>query len=234
MSALILPTTAAVDIAARTALRPRILAKHKCGCRCSRKSRRCAAYRQQGPLRVNDSLSIIIPVRDAEATLSEQIHHLLDLLPDLTSRFEVVVVDDGSTDHTADVARDLARQYPQLRLICHPEARGRDMAVKTGLAIAGGQTVLVKEDAAAISSSDLRRLWSLRHDDGVVMARTERQRGIFDSAMLDRIGNWSHAMRTLARRTSPGGMQMIRRDASQSLARGSISQSDVRVVTSNR
>jgi glycosyltransferase involved in cell wall biosynthesis len=193
----------------------------------------CAAYRQQGPLRVNDSLSIIIPVRDAEAVLTEQIHQLLDLLPDLTGRFEIIVVDDGSRDHTADVARDLARQYPQLRLICHSEMRGRDMAVKTGLASARGQTVLVKEDFAAISSTDLRRLWSLRHDEGVVMARTERQRGVFDPATLDRLNTWGHSLRNLAKRANPGGIQMIRRDAAQSLGGGNAALSDVRVVASD-
>jgi glycosyltransferase involved in cell wall biosynthesis len=196
-------------------------------------SRRCAAYRQQGPLRVNDSLSIIIPVRDAEATLTEQVHHLLDLLPDLTSRFEIVVVDDGSSDHTADVARDLARQYPQLRLICHAEMCGRDAAVRTGLVNSQGETVLVQEDFAFVSPTNLRRLWALRHDEDVVMARTERQRGVFDPAMLDRLNTWGKALRNLARRASPGGIQMIRRDAAQFLAGSNVALHDVPAVASD-
>ncbi|HMC11423.1 MAG TPA: glycosyltransferase family 2 protein [Pirellulaceae bacterium] len=180
---------------------------------------------------MNDSLSIIIPVRDAEATLAEQVHHLLDLLPDLTSSFEIVVVDDGSTDHTPELARDLARQYPQLRLIRHQEMRGRAVAVKTGLASAQGQTVLVKEDFATVSPTDLRRLWSLRHDEGVVMARTERQPGIFDPALLERLNTWGQALRNLAKRASPGGIQMIRRDGAQSLAGGNAAFNSVRVTT---
>src|SRR5436190_1039147 len=150
-------TTPAVGNAARTTIRWRKLVTDVVHRRSTRKSCRCAALRSRGPLRVNDSLSIIIPVRDAEATLAEQVHHLLDLLPDLTSSFEIVVVDDGSTDHTPELARDLARQYPQLRLIRHQEMRGRAVAVKTGLASAQGQTVLVKEDFATVSPTDLRR-----------------------------------------------------------------------------
>jgi cellulose synthase/poly-beta-1,6-N-acetylglucosamine synthase-like glycosyltransferase len=167
---------------------------------------------------VNDSLSIILPVRNSEALLHRQVHQLLELLPDLTGDFEIVIVDDGSADHTADTARELAREYPQLRLICHGEPRGRDVAIKTGLSISQGQTVLVQEDFADISPTHLRRLWSLRDDPQVVMARSQRQAGIFDSALLERLTTWGQALRNLARRASPGGIQMIRRDGAQSLA----------------
>jgi cellulose synthase/poly-beta-1,6-N-acetylglucosamine synthase-like glycosyltransferase len=167
---------------------------------------------------VNDSLSIIVPVRNAEAHLHQQVHQLLELLPDLTSDFEIVIVDDGSTDHTADTARELAREYPQLRLICHAEPRGREIAVKTGLSSVQGQTVLVQEDFADVSPTHLRRLWSLRDDPNVVLARSQRQAGIFDSALIERLTTWGQALRNLARRASPGGIQMIRRDGAQSLA----------------
>jgi polyisoprenyl-phosphate glycosyltransferase len=167
---------------------------------------------------VNDSLSIIVPVRNAEAHLHRQVHQLLELLPDLTADFEIVIVDDGSTDHTPETARELAREYPQLRLICHSEPRGREIAVKTGLSSAQGQIVLVQEDSADVSPTHLRRLWSLRDDRQVVMARSQRQAGIFDAALLERLTTWGQALRNLARRASPGGIQMIRRDGAQSLA----------------
>lgn len=167
---------------------------------------------------MNDSLSIIVPVRNAEALLHRQVHQLLELLPELTSDFEIVIVDDGSTDHTADTALELAREYPQLRLVCHSEPRGREIAVKTGLSSAQGQTVLVQEDFADVSPTDLRRLWSLRHDRQLVMARTHRQPGVFDADLIERLTTWGQALRNLARRASAGGIQMIRRDGAQSLA----------------
>jgi glycosyltransferase involved in cell wall biosynthesis len=178
---------------------------------------------------VNDSLSIIVPVRDAEATLAEHVQELLDVLPDLTSQFEIVVVDDGSTDHTVDVARDLARKYPQLRLVVQPEHRGYDLAVRMGLAFANGQTILVQEDTAALSPTDLRRLWSLRHDRGVVMARAHQRPGLFDPSLLERLSTWGQSLRNLARRTPTSGIQMIRRDAAQSLAGGNATAQEERI-----
>lgn len=113
---------------------------------------------------MNDSLSMIVPVRDAEGTLVAQIHHLLDLLPDLTCRFEILVVDDGSSDHTVDLARDLAREYPQVKLLRHAVPLGRSAAIRTALNVASGGTILVQEDAGPVRAADLRRLWSLRVD----------------------------------------------------------------------
>jgi cellulose synthase/poly-beta-1,6-N-acetylglucosamine synthase-like glycosyltransferase len=165
---------------------------------------------------VDDSLSIIVPVRDVQASIWDQVHYLLDLLPDLTSRFEIIVVDDASRDHTAEIAGDLAREYPQVKLLVHSDQRGLAHAAKTGLAAANGQIILVQEDMATVSANDLRRLWSLRHDRDVVMARSQQKPGTLSPDVIDRLSTWGQSLRNLRKRTSPGGIQMIRRDGAQS------------------
>ena len=166
---------------------------------------------------MNDSLSIIVPVRNAEKTLSQQIARLLDVLPDLTTRFEVLVVDDGSTDHTGELVRELATEYPQLRLIRHREPRGIEAAVRTGLQWVQGRTVFVQEDAASLSSADLRELWALRHDEELVMARAASRPGVFDPLLLDRLGQWGRTLQTAAQSPAGGGIHMIRRVAVEKL-----------------
>ena len=165
---------------------------------------------------LSDSLSIIVPVRNAEAALSAQIGKLLDVLPDLTNRFEIVVVDDGSTDQTIDLVRDLATRFPQIRLIRHRECRGIEAAVRTGLQWAQGRTVFVQEDAAALSVAELRQLWTLRHDDEVVMAHSVSRPGIFDPQLLDRLSQWGRTLQSAAQ-SAGGGVHMIRRAAVERL-----------------
>jgi hypothetical protein len=167
---------------------------------------------------LNDSLSIIVPVRNAEATLATHVSRLLDLLPDLTPQFEVVVVDDASADQTVELARDLAREYPQVRLICHNEMKGPEAAVKTGLQWAQGKTLFVQEAATPPSHTDLRRLWSLRHDSDVVMARAARQPGVFQPELLDKLTTWGESLRKLAGGAAASSIQMIRRDAANEVA----------------
>jgi hypothetical protein len=174
----------------------------------------CASQRE-GIYFVNDSLSIVVPVRNAEATLAGQIGRLLEILPDLTGRFEIVLVDDASTDHTVELARELAAQYPQLRLVRHRDVRGQEAAVRTGLQWTSGRIVFVQEDPAASSMADLRRLWSLRENEEVVVSNAEGRPSAFDDRLLERLARWGRALQLEAARAK--GIHMIRRDAAMQL-----------------
>lgn len=166
---------------------------------------------------MSDSLSILVPVRNAEASLAMQVEQLLEILPDLTPRFEILVVDDGSTDHTADVARELARAYPQLRLVRHTQPRGAEATIETGLRWAQGQTVFVQEDPAALSATELRRLWSLRIDPAV-RPTPPRRPGLFDPALLERLTTWGQALKQLSSGQTASSVQMLRRPAGGTIA----------------
>ena len=61
----------------------------------------------------------------------------LDALPSLTADYEVIVVDDGSRDHTAQVLAGLAERQPRLRVITHPRNRGYGAALRSGFDAAG-------------------------------------------------------------------------------------------------
>jgi glycosyltransferase involved in cell wall biosynthesis len=68
---------------------------------------------------VTRSLSVLLPVHNVQSSLTRSVHEILDVLAELTGRFELVIVDEGSTDGTWDVARELAQLYPQIRLLRH-------------------------------------------------------------------------------------------------------------------
>ena len=53
------------------------------------------------------SLTALLPVRNAEATLLETVAEWLDVLPELTSRLELVIIDDCSSDATIEIADEL-------------------------------------------------------------------------------------------------------------------------------
>lgn len=72
--------------------------------------------------------------------------------------YEVVVVDDGSSDGLEDVLRSLACQWPQLRTIRHPENRGKGAAVRTGMLDARGRLLLFADADGATPIEEERRL----------------------------------------------------------------------------
>lgn len=177
---------------------------------------------------LNPSLSIIIPVYNAEATLARQIGQLLDVLPDLTARFEILVVDDGSTDHTGDIAHELRQQYPQLKIARHAWQRGMAAAVQTGMARSCGDIVFVQEEQTEISTADIRRLWEMRHDEKLIMARAQSEARPA-SGLMDRLTRWAAALQQSAGRNSMG-IQMIRRQAIEELRRSPAPEEELSIT----
>ena len=84
------------------------------------------------------SLSVFFPTFNEEENIATSIQNALTVLTkELTggtlAAFEVVVVDDGSTDHTRDIVRKMAMSEPRIRLVEHTANQGHGAAIETGL-----------------------------------------------------------------------------------------------------
>jgi hypothetical protein len=142
-------------------------------------------------LGVNSSLGIVLPVCNAEAHLRRQVHNLLEVLPDVAARFEVMIVDDGSSDSTNDVARELATEYPQVRVLRHAQRQGADAALQTAMRHLASDLVYVHNLDEPLRSSDLTR--------AVVQAPPAHP----PTSLMDRLLAWGEALEN-AQRGGPG------------------------------
>lgn len=89
----------------------------------------------------NACLSVIIPVYNEPSTLAETVHKVL-AVPYL---LEIIIVDDGSTDQTKEVAQKLAESHAQVRLTRHDRNAGKTAALKTGLSLTTGDIVIIQD-----------------------------------------------------------------------------------------
>jgi glycosyltransferase involved in cell wall biosynthesis len=94
---------------------------------------------------VGRTLSVLVPVRDAQATLQASVHEILDVVADTGGPFEVVIIDDGSSDATSEVAHELTQSYPQIKVVRHTHPMGQEAAIHTGLRRSKGELVIVHE-----------------------------------------------------------------------------------------
>jgi glycosyltransferase involved in cell wall biosynthesis len=95
---------------------------------------------------VQRSLSVLLPVKNAQATLNRSVHEILEVMTDSSERFELLIIDDGSTDATGEVAQELTRHYPQIKVIHQGQSRGREAAIRTGLERSKGDLVMLRDD----------------------------------------------------------------------------------------
>ena len=87
-------------------------------------------------------LSIVIPSYNEELRLPATLERILAYLPTLGEQTEILVVDDGSKDGTAEVAESFRKLTPNLRVISNGVNRGKGFSVRRGMLEARGRAVL--------------------------------------------------------------------------------------------
>jgi len=115
------------------------------------------------------SITALVPVYNAESTLPESVSQILDILSDLTHRFELVVIDDGSTDATIEVADELATIYPQLVIVRHAVPRGRVAAIRSGFEQCAGDTIFLTDQRCVLPLEHISRLWEAVDEHELVL-----------------------------------------------------------------
>lgn len=89
-------------------------------------------------------LSVIVPAYNEEKRLPTMMREALDHLEGRKIKYELIVVDDASTDSTTDVALGFARQYgvDKVRVITLAVNRGKGGAIRMGVLAARGEVIL--------------------------------------------------------------------------------------------
>jgi glycosyltransferase involved in cell wall biosynthesis len=107
------------------------------------------------------SLSAVMPAYNEEDNIAEMIADIAATLTSITSDFEIVVVNDGSRDRTADRVRETALRFPQTRLIQHEKNQGYGAAVFTGFTSATKDWVFFTDSDRQFDLNEIHKLLPL-------------------------------------------------------------------------
>ena len=114
-------------------------------------------------------LSVVIPVFNEEESIESTFHELNAVLPTLNVSYEIIFVDDGSSDNTVEVIK----KQPGVQLFQHSENRGYGAALKSGIKSAKGEYILITDADGTYPNKQIPDLWQFAHSyDMVVGART--------------------------------------------------------------
>jgi dolichyl-phosphate beta-glucosyltransferase len=103
-------------------------------------------------------ISLVIPAYNEQARLASTLDKAAIYLSDRGLSYEILVVDDGSRDHTVDVAREF--DDCEVRVIRHKQNRGKGAAVRTGILASCGDKVLLSDADGSTPIRELEKLES--------------------------------------------------------------------------
>jgi glycosyltransferase involved in cell wall biosynthesis len=116
----------------------------------------------------------VVPAYDEQDSLESTIRALYPVLESTGVKFEVIVVDDGSTDHTWRRLEELKSDYPALAALKHETNIGYGAAIKTGISKSSFDRILIVDADQTYPLEDIPLLLRLSHDyDMVVGSRTD-------------------------------------------------------------
>jgi glycosyltransferase involved in cell wall biosynthesis len=111
------------------------------------------------------SISAFFPAYNDAGTIASMVVLADRTLRQLTDDYEIIVVNDGSADHTAQVLSELEALYPKLRVIHHPSNLGYGAALRTGFASATKELIFYTDGDAQYDVRELELLLPLMTEE---------------------------------------------------------------------
>jgi glycosyltransferase involved in cell wall biosynthesis len=142
-------------------------------------------------------LSVVIPVKDEAGNIAPLVAEIAAAL-DGRVAYEIIYVDDGSTDSTGAEIRRLQAGLPQLRLVRHATSCGQSAAIRSGVKAARGRWIATLDGDGQNDPADIPALWRLALDraertpDGpplMIAGHRARRRDSWSKRQASRIAN---------------------------------------------
>ncbi|HZQ08965.1 MAG TPA: glycosyltransferase family 2 protein [Anaerolineae bacterium] len=126
------------------------------------------------PLRVQDQfISIIIPAFNEEEGIGPTLATIFQTMDAAHYDYEVIVVNDGSTDHTPDEAK----KFPRATVLNHPRNRGSGASTNTGVRHARGEIIVMTDGDGTYPVQDIPRLLAEMDEYDMVIGARTRETG---------------------------------------------------------
>jgi glycosyltransferase involved in cell wall biosynthesis len=138
----------------------------------------------------NIEYSVVIPIFNEAENLPELASKLSDIMTSLGQTWELLFVDDGSTDDGYAVAQGLQKQYPQIRLLKFDRNYGQTAATAAGIQAAAGNSIITLDADLQNDPADIPKLVRLLPGHDAVVGWRHKRQDTFVKRVSSKIANW--------------------------------------------
>ena len=133
------------------------------------------------------AISVFLPCYNEQANVARTVGRVEEVLEGIRADYEIIIVDDGSTDDTARIAEELIRGNPRVRIVRHPSNRGYGAALISGFRAATRPLVFYTDGDGQFDFGEMPALLPLMQEYDIVSCyRIDRKDNI-----IRRINGWA-------------------------------------------
>ncbi len=159
-------------------------------------------------------LSIFFPFWNEEKNIEEVVKKAIPVAQKVAFKWEIIMVDDGSSDKTLDIARKLASGNPNLVVLSDSRNRGYGAALKSGFSAARYKLVVFNDGDGQFDFSEVSRLISkIEEADIVIGFRKKRLDNSFRHMLMNFLKIWDFILFHLYFRDIDCGFKLFKKDA---------------------
>ena len=133
-------------------------------------------------------LSVIAPAYNEEENIIPLVEAFAKIREKLPSQFELIIVDDGSTDSTKEVAEKMASEYDFVKVVSYNKNRGKTYAVKAGLEATDGDYIVIFDADLQFLPEDIPPMLE-KLDNGADLVAGYKV-GKYQKPVVSKIYNW--------------------------------------------
>jgi glycosyltransferase involved in cell wall biosynthesis len=121
------------------------------------------------------SLSVVLPAYNEEENIRKTVLQVVSYLRERSDNYEVIVVNDGSSDKTGEIVKELAPENPNVLLVNHPKNQGYGAALRSGFEMASLEYIFLMDSDGQFDIRELDRFLPFLEDSVALIGYREKR-----------------------------------------------------------
>lgn len=163
-------------------------------------------------------LSIFFPFWNEEKNIEQVVTNAIAIAPKIAQKWEIIIVDDGSSDRTWEKSREIESQYSNIRIVHHHVNRGYGAALKSGFEHSQYNYIVFTDGDLQFDFSEVTKFIEVIADADIVIGyRKKRQDNLIRNILMTLLKIWDFIFFRFYFKDIDCGFKMFRREAIEAL-----------------